>query len=299
MAVEKAGPLTAASESDALRFWNETFFETFCRIAYRYGADPAVPYPFYEIRRDHVLSLLNQREVGRLLDVGCGGGHVMEALRTRGWSSEGCDFSPRMLAFARQRLSGAGWNDAPLRVCAATDLSAYSDGTFDAVLCLGPIEYLAEEEARRAYDEMRRVLLPQGVLVCAHINALFDLFTLDGFTADFLICSLGKTYRMAPEAQAEIAVALNRRLGGGDRSGSIRSRVATRTDNPLSIGDTLDRCGFKLQDKLFYRFYMAPPAVLRALGRHEAEAVTFEQELARAWQGHFFASSFLTLSVKH
>lgn len=301
MAIASTSDLTAGFEAQARRFWDEEFFQTFRRIAYRYGAEPDAGYPFYEIRRDHVVSWLKPIAAGKLLDVGCGGGHVMEALRAQGWDPAGCDFSPRMVGFAQQRLAAVGWHDASIEQHPATDLSAYRNDEFDAVLCLGPIEYLNDDESLRAYSEMRRVLASGGILICAHINGLFDLFTMDGFTAEFLERVLGDAYKMTTGAQVELGHALRQRLGTAQSSGpsrSLRARVPTRSDNPLTINNALARCGFEMKDQRFYRFYSAPPSVQRALGKPETDAIRFEHELAQGWPGHILASSFLTFSVK-
>lgn len=290
-------------EVEARRFWDEEFFETFRRIAYRFGIEPDAPYPFYEIRRDHVVDWLGKRRPGRLLDLGCGGGHVMETLLERGWKAVGCDFSPRMVAFARERLASAGWSESAVEERSATDLSAYEAASFDVVLCLGPIEYLDEEEAAGAYAGIRRVLRRNGIMICAHINGLFDLFTLDRYTAEFLEGLLARTYRMSPNRRADLARGLREHLGTGPETArnadnSLRSRVPTRADNPLTIAEVLNRFGFKLDDRRFYRFYTAPPAVARALSLPETEAIDDEQRLAEGWPGHILASSFLTFSVK-
>ena len=178
------------------------------------------------------------RRLGRLLDVGCGGGHVMEALLAKGWDAVGCDFSPRMVAFARKRLAEVGRSEATVAEHFATDLSAFNDEAFDAALCLGPLEYLNEDEALRAYAEIRRVLKPGGLLLCAHINALFDLFTLDGYTVAFLGRLLTETYAMTECEGRRLEQALQRRLGCDADDGakrSLRTRVPTRADNPLRL----------------------------------------------------------------
>jgi len=53
----------------------------------------------------------------------------------------------------------------------ALDLSRYGDGSFDAVLLMGPLYHLLEEEERlRALSEARRVVKPGGPLFAAFIT---------------------------------------------------------------------------------------------------------------------------------
>ncbi|MDP6351525.1 MAG: class I SAM-dependent methyltransferase [Alphaproteobacteria bacterium] len=286
-------------EHEARRFWNHEFFPRFREIAYRHGETPDCPYPFYEIRRRHVLQALRSNAPGRLLDVGCGGGHVLEPLRAAGWDCEGCDFAPNMVAFADQRLDQAGFGDVTIREAFAT-APPYESASVDVLLCLGPIEYLDAEEAARAYGEARRILRPGGTLVCAHINQLFDLFTLDGFTADLMTRLVRETGSLAPGQIEDLTWQLRARLGcdsaAGDGATSIRRQVQTRADNPLTIGAVLSESGFTLADILFYRFYAAPPFVYRQRPELEAQTIAVEDKLAHDWRGHFLASSFLTVS---
>lgn len=285
-------------ETQARHFWNNEFFDTFKKIAYRFGEEPSAPYPFYEIRRNHILNWLDELTPGHVLDVGCGGGHVLQALLERGWSGEACDFASNMVSFARQRLNGAGYGTITVQELCATDLTAYAEKTFDTVLCLGPIEYLDEDEATRAYRQMHRVLKPGGRLVCAHINQLFDLFTCDGFTAQFIGQQLVDSYGLDQDQRAGVDKALRERFSSTDTGVSIRNKVKTRPDNPLTLANELDAIGFSLSDLRFYRFYSLPPAVARAMGVSDADAIEHEERLAAGWPGHLLASSFLSLSVK-
>ena len=284
-------------EPGAQSFWNDQFFQTFRQIAYRYGTEPKSPYPFYEIRRDHVCDWLSSRKPGHAIDIGCGGGHVLEALLAAGWTGAGCDFSPNMVRFAKERLAAIGYGAVDVDLRNATDLRAYGAETANAALCLGPIEYLDADEVVSAYAGMHRLLAPSGVLVCAHVNALFDLFTSDGFTAPALSALSRETYGLDDASHNALRRVLEDRLGS-QPDASIRNAVATRPDNPLTIGDTLAHHGFILKDIRFYRFYVAPPFAGRALGWPETDAIDHEKRLATGWPGHVLASSFLTFSEK-
>jgi SAM-dependent methyltransferase len=256
---------------DALTFWNDEFLETFQSIAYT-DEDK-----FYSTRRDLVLGALSSLPKGHILDVGCGGGHVSEALAKSGWTGEACDFSPKMVDAAKQRLR---W---PVSKCNATKLSPYSDASFDAVLCLGPAEYVGDAAA--VYREAWRVLKPGGMFICAHINALFDLVTCDKFTVEFLINMFPVGERMRPYLEARLS---------GDEPTSLRLNVKTRTDNPLTISTDLSSEGLSLKDTLFYRFYSTPPFVERALSSFDQPNMD-----SHDWRGHFMASSFLSVSTSY
>lgn len=92
-----------------------------------------------------------------LLDVGCGTGHHMKALRERGYAVSGVDGSDKMLDVARE-LNPA----ADVRQC-DVDKLPHADGTFDRVLSIEVLRYLPN--VAPAAMEMARVLKPGGVAV--------------------------------------------------------------------------------------------------------------------------------------
>jgi SAM-dependent methyltransferase len=103
------------------------------------------------------------------LDLGCGqGAHVM-ALRRRGYRVIGVDPSVRSVVRARRGgvTAAAG---------SATKLP-FSDQAFDFVYAVGVMHHIAGEAARRqAFDEIRRVLKPSGLLLMHETNPRNPIF---------------------------------------------------------------------------------------------------------------------------
>lgn len=92
----------------------------------------------------------------RVLDLCCGQGNVSQVLAERGCDVTGADFSPAMLAIARQRVPAAAFVEAD-----AQDLH-FDDDTFDAVVSGFGICHVPDQP--RALAEARRVLKPGGRL---------------------------------------------------------------------------------------------------------------------------------------
>ena len=90
----------------------------------------------------------------RLVDVGCGTGHHLKALRARGYDAVGVDGSGAMLAEAKQADGGA-----PLAQSDVGRLPFLSD-TFDAALSVEVLRYL--DEPLPMLREIARVLRPGG-----------------------------------------------------------------------------------------------------------------------------------------
>jgi len=100
---------------------------------------------------------------GRVLDLGGGPGRYAEWLVERGHRVTLADLSPDLLDIARER----GRVD-DLVVTDARDLSTWPDGTFDAVLALGPFYHLIDAEDRaRAVAEIIRVARPGALVAIA------------------------------------------------------------------------------------------------------------------------------------
>lgn len=103
------------------------------------------------------------RPGGRALDVGCGPALMEPALLERGFEVWGVDVSARMIEAGRARLAGdAGRRAWHLNVGDVERLD-FPSALFDAVLCMGVLEYLADY--RRALREIHRVLKPGGFAV--------------------------------------------------------------------------------------------------------------------------------------
>ena len=99
--------------------------------------------------------------IDSLLDVGCGTGNHLAALRPR-FAVEGLDRDPAVLEVARDRLPGVTLHQA--------DMARFDLGrTFDVVLCLGSaIAYATTLPAlRQTMETLARHTSPGGVVVVA------------------------------------------------------------------------------------------------------------------------------------
>lgn len=112
-------------------------------------------------RRKRARALERFAKPGSVLDVGCGRGLTLAALRDAGWQTRGCEFSEASSRYAREVLQ----LDV---VCGGFDPQRYADGEFDAVILWHVFEHLPD--ARSALVEIARILRPGGVLALAVPN---------------------------------------------------------------------------------------------------------------------------------
>ncbi|MDX1522345.1 MAG: class I SAM-dependent methyltransferase [Anaerolineae bacterium] len=98
---------------------------------------------------------------GRLLDLGCGAGRAVFALRERGYQVTGLDLSLGMLSAGR-RLSA----DAQLSAANITSLP-FADASFDALfMFFGALQHVPGRDKRRQIlREMLRITTPDGRLI--------------------------------------------------------------------------------------------------------------------------------------
>ena len=105
----------------------------------------------------------------RVLDVG--GGRVFTPSRSRTAGTKCISSTPFRCTWSERALSAA--SAAPLAGAALGDARQLdvADETFDVVLLFGPLYHLTERRERLdALAEARRVLVPGGLLLSAHIS---------------------------------------------------------------------------------------------------------------------------------
>ncbi|MFL5339878.1 MAG: class I SAM-dependent methyltransferase [Gemmataceae bacterium] len=98
---------------------------------------------------------------GRLLDVGCGSGAYLRAMRRRGWKVTGLDASPRMAERVRDELG------LPAHAGTLPHLNLEPE-SFDVITMWHTLEHV--HEPLPLLREARKLLAPQGKLVLAVPN---------------------------------------------------------------------------------------------------------------------------------
>ena len=96
---------------------------------------------------------------GRILELGCGAGHVLELLHVHGFTRvEGVDLSPEQVALAAAR-------GVPARVADAREALAAGEGAYAAILAFDFIEHFDRDELLELAPAIWRALAPGGRLV--------------------------------------------------------------------------------------------------------------------------------------
>lgn len=116
----------------------------------------------------------------RVLDVGCGGGLLCEALARAGATVTGIDLAPGMIDVARLHAAEQGL-DITYNVVSAEEVS----GGFDVVTCMEMLEHVPDPERMTA--TLATLVKPGGAVFVSTINRNFKSFLLAIVAAEYLL----------------------------------------------------------------------------------------------------------------
>lgn len=128
---------------------------------------PSYLWRFGQERRLRLIQGYVPLEGKKVLDVGCGVGMYLQAIRAFSERVYGVDIDAQRAAQARQLL--------PHIVVAPAEQLPFAQSSFDVVLLHEVIEHL--EDDRRAIREAHRVLAPKGRMIIFAPNRLYPLET--------------------------------------------------------------------------------------------------------------------------
>jgi 2-polyprenyl-6-hydroxyphenyl methylase/3-demethylubiquinone-9 3-methyltransferase len=144
--------------------------------------------PQGEFRPLHILNPLRAQFVAdrtklagaRVLDVGCGGGLLCEALARAGATVTGIDLAPGMIDVARLHAAEQGL-DITYNVVSAEEVS----GAFDVVTCMEMLEHVPDPERMTA--TLATLVKPGGAVFVSTINRNLKSFLLAIVAAEYLL----------------------------------------------------------------------------------------------------------------
>ncbi|MEU9135273.1 aminotransferase class I/II-fold pyridoxal phosphate-dependent enzyme [Streptomyces sp. NPDC048404] len=179
----------------------------------------------------------------RVLDLGCGTGRHAVALAAREFSVTGTDAGEWALGRAEAEAAAAGVRVDWIRLDLLRELP-WPVGEFDAVVCVQSFGWGSDAQQLRLLQEVRRVLVPGGLLILDHSNVLAiagnyvpeATFETEGLRADFR-----RAYRVASgRSTGEIEI----------RRGDAEPVVVhddVRMYQPAEVRDLLTRAGFTVE----------------------------------------------------
>jgi 2-polyprenyl-6-hydroxyphenyl methylase/3-demethylubiquinone-9 3-methyltransferase len=159
----------------------------FSALAHRWWDPGSEMKPLHDInplRVDWIESVAGGLAGRRVVDVGCGGGILSEALAQRGAQVTGIDLSDKALGVARlhQLESGVA---VDYRLVAAEAFAAEAPAAFDVVTCLEMLEHVPDPASTvRACARLAR---PGGTVVFSTLNRNAKAYVLAVLGAEYML----------------------------------------------------------------------------------------------------------------
>jgi len=284
--------------------------------------DSRARYPSGPVRMEKTISMLRSMGVkGAILDAGCGTGHMAARLLAENFDVHGVDISSEMVKTARLRCAEDDFGNEKINI-EVGDLENLDlpDSSFDAVVCLGVLEYLPEDDT--ALAELTRVLKPGGVMIVAFRNKLFNLFSANEYQKDASMT--GEISHLIDEFQRESASApdddqfdkyvrhLKENVAGvplpsealldaeREQSQSLRERPVTlRQTTPGEARSIGAKHGLECRDFVYFHFHPYPPIFERIAPTAFNSLGLIMESLERHPIGSIMASGIICGYVKN
>jgi 2-polyprenyl-6-hydroxyphenyl methylase / 3-demethylubiquinone-9 3-methyltransferase len=158
----------------------------FDAIAHRFW-DPAGDFrPLHLINPVRTAYIAGRCEIkgARILDIGCGGGLLCEALQALGATVTGIDLAPAMIETARLHAAETGVA-IDYQLLSAETLAAAAPGSFDVVTCMEMVEHVPEPAP--IVSAIGALLRPGGAAFISTLNRTPKSFAQAILAAEYLL----------------------------------------------------------------------------------------------------------------
>ncbi len=161
--------------------------DKFQAIASRWWDPESEFKPLHDInplRVDYIDQQAGGLDGKQVVDIGCGGGLLSEAMAARGARVTGIDLAEQSLDVARLHLHESGL-EVDYRLVAAEDFAEEQPAAFDVVTCLEMLEHVPDPAS--IVRAAARLLKPGGTLVLSTLNRHPKAFALAIIGAEYVL----------------------------------------------------------------------------------------------------------------
>ena len=122
----------------------------------------------FEYTKRHLEEFIH--EGADVIELGCGTGYYAMHFSSRCRTYLGVDMVPEHIAILEEKIRVSGRKNVRAQLGDATALTEVAGGSFDVVLCLGPMYHLPDRERELVFAQCRRILRPGGIAAFAYVN---------------------------------------------------------------------------------------------------------------------------------
>lgn len=305
------------------------FFNKVSDEWYERTYDPANEYLKFPSNRVRMSVALGEVEKlgleGKMLDVGCGTGHLVFELLRKGHQAVGIDIAEKMIEQAKVHLRKSKIKADPDKVFTASDLASFtppSKNMYTAITALGLLEYLDTDG--ELFELLTKNIAPGGYAFVECRNKFFNLFSANRYTLALakegelakLLQELEEVERYSPLAVEKIPVVQSRVsrsiaefLAQASRSGKwfekgIRSYskypagMVRRQHTPKALAASAAKRGFSLEHVVYWHAHAYPPRYEKNFPKIYNRLSVLMGPLGHTPLGAWFCSSFLAVLKK-
>ena len=257
-------------------------------------------------RRQIYLKILYETNADNILDIGCGGGRtVLDALEM-GRKVQGIEPIEPLVKEAKTLLAESGQNPGLIRQADMAEVQNWKPHTFGTVAMLSVLPHVDPNKWDFTHQYVRSLLVKGGYFIASYRNDLFDLFTFNSFTIDFILNTLWNCRTLQRFHAKESVEGLKKLIKNPDIPGPFYTDAKDKSfgkltrvnSNPLGMPSYLYRFGLRVLKTYFYNYHCAPPLLRENIDDYRILSHRMDMEMSEDWRGHFMASTFVICATR-
>lgn len=217
----------------------------------------------------------------------------------------GNDVSPEMVRLGKMNLQQHGLSPDALTLLDIEDVTAIQrernlQGGFDAVMALGVIPHVADDEA--FVSAMAGFCDPGGQLLLQFRNSLFSLFTFNRLTKEFILDELmvdvPQQFRDVVSDDLDKRLAVDKPPVRSRPDGHGYDEILSRFHNPFELADVVRSAGFQDVRFHWYNYHPTYPMLANQCDPRAYREAQVHLEGDATWRGMFLCSAGLIQATK-